>query len=71
MWTRNSMVMGASMGGLAVCKQIVRGLPKDLEAAVCIVWRLSPHAPSLLPNILTRAAKLPLQHALDGKSLQH
>ncbi len=49
----------------------MHGLPKDLEAAVFIVWHISPHAPSLLPNILTRAGALPAQHAVDGEPIQH
>src|SRR5262252_4330400 len=71
MSTRDIIVIGASTGGLEVFKQIVHGLPKDLEAAVFIVWHISPHAPSLLPKILSRAGALLTQHAVDGEPIQH
>jgi len=71
MLTRDIIVIGASMGGLDVFKQIVRGLPQDLEASVFLVWHVSPHAPSLLPQILTRAGALPAQHAVDREPIQH
>jgi two-component system chemotaxis response regulator CheB len=70
MSTRDIIVIGASMGGMEVFKQIVYALPRELEAAVFIVWHISPHAPSLLPQILTRAGTLPAQHGVDGEPIQ-
>lgn len=39
---RNIIVIGASAGGFEAIKRLVAGLPPDLDAAVFIVWHMSP-----------------------------
>jgi two-component system, chemotaxis family, protein-glutamate methylesterase/glutaminase len=60
------IVVGASAGGVEALQGLVSGLPADLPAAVFIVLHMSPDAPSLLPHILNRAARLPVGAAVDN-----
>ena len=53
MANRDIIVMGASAGGLPALNRIIKQLPHDLNAAVFIVWHVSPHSRSMLPEILT------------------
>jgi two-component system chemotaxis response regulator CheB len=51
-------------------QRVVRGLPKDLPAAICIVLHLHPGSPSALAAILRRASALPCRTAVDGEELR-
>lgn len=64
------IVIGASAGGVDALLPIVRGLPADLSATVCIVLHVPANTRSRLPEILTRAGKLPAVHARDGDRLE-
>jgi two-component system chemotaxis response regulator CheB len=66
---RDLVVIGASAGGVEVLTQVVRDLPIDLRAAVCIVLHVAPGSPSMLAKILGRAGKLPCRPARDGERL--
>jgi two-component system chemotaxis response regulator CheB len=67
---RDLVVIGASAGGVEVLSQVVRDLPRDLRAAVCIVLHIAPGSPSMLAHILGRAGKLPCRPARDGEHLR-
>src|SRR5436190_11496503 len=67
---RDIIVVGASAGGVEVLGTLVRGLPADLAAAVFVVLHVPPHGMSVLPQILTRAGRLPAKHAVDGEPIQ-
>jgi two-component system chemotaxis response regulator CheB len=69
--TRDIIVVGASAGGVQVLTELVRGLPKDLPAAVFVVIHTSPTSPSVLPQLLDRAGPLPAAHAEDGEAIAH
>jgi two-component system chemotaxis response regulator CheB len=58
------IVIGASAGGVEALMKLVRGLPKDLPAAIFIVMHLSPHKPSRLPDILERTTNLQVSNTL-------
>jgi len=67
---RDIIVIGASAGGLQPLRRIVEAFPKDLKAAVFIVWHISPHHRSYLPEILTETGKLNAREARDGEKLE-
>lgn len=70
MANRDIVVIGASAGGIEALQQLLRGLPSDLEASILIVLHTSPHAGSLLPEILQRASEMPARHPVDRTPLQ-
>ena len=52
---KHIVVVGASSGGIEALRELVRGLPEDFAAAVCVVLHTSPEAPGILDAILNRA----------------
>jgi two-component system, chemotaxis family, protein-glutamate methylesterase/glutaminase len=67
---RDLVVVGASAGGVAVLMRLVKDLPTDLRAAVCVVLHIAPGSPSMLAHILGRATKLSCHTARDGEALR-
>lgn len=61
------VVIGASAGGVEALSRLVRNLPADFPAAVCIVLHIAPSSPSLLPHILGRQRTLPVRSAEEGE----
>ena len=66
---RNIIVIGASIGGFEVLKQIVSGLPKDLSASIFIVWHMSPEVTGILPDVLNNLGTVPASNAVDGEEI--
>jgi len=71
MATRDTIVIGASAGGVQALSTVVADLPPNLPAAVFIVLHVSASFPSLLPGILARESKLHVAHAIDGEPIKH
>ncbi len=69
MATRDIIVIGASAGGVQALSTLVSDLPADLPAAVFIVLHIPSDSPSLLPDILSREARLPVAHARNGEQI--
>lgn len=67
---RNIIVIGASAGGFEALKKLVKGLPKDLAAAVFIVWHLPANAHGVLPSVLGKEGTLPAAHGVDGEEIR-
>jgi len=63
------VVIGASAGGVEALRALVAGLPATFPAAVLVVLHISPHAGSLLHEILDKAGTLPVTQAEDGEPL--
>jgi two-component system chemotaxis response regulator CheB len=63
------IVVGASAGGVEALVGFVRGLPDDTRQAVCVILHVSPAGTSAMPNILGRAARLPVHSPADGDPL--
>ena len=70
MATRDIIVIGASAGGVQALTKLVADLPPNLRAAVFIVLHIPTDAPSLLPGILSRDAKLKVAHAVNGEEIK-
>jgi two-component system, chemotaxis family, protein-glutamate methylesterase/glutaminase len=70
MATRDTIVIGASAGGVQALIKLVADLPSDLPSAVFIVLHIPSHGPSLLPEILSRDSRLPVAHAMDGEDIR-
>jgi two-component system chemotaxis response regulator CheB len=64
------IVIGASAGGLEALSEISRDLPRDLPAAIFVVWHISPESRGLLPTILQRVTRLPVAIALDQEPIK-
>jgi two-component system chemotaxis response regulator CheB len=56
------VVIGGSAGAVEALKRICGGLPSDFPAAVFAVIHVNPTSRSVLPDLLTRAGKLPARH---------
>ena len=67
---RNIVVIGCSVGGVEALQTLVAGLPEDFSAAILVVLHLAPHTHSVLPDILTRAGKLPARHPQNHEPIR-
>lgn len=65
------IVIGASAGGVEALMMVVRGLPRDLPAALFVVLHTPPSGESALPQILSHAGPLPVAHPRDGDPIEH
>lgn len=64
------VAMGASAGGLQALQAFFKGMPPDGGCALIVIQHLNPDAKSLLPEILARAAPLPVVEAADGMTIE-
>lgn len=64
---RNIVVIGASAGGVEAIKRLVAGLPPDLDAAIFIVWHMSPDVTGVLPQVLNRQKTIMAANAIDNE----
>ena len=68
--THDIVVIGASAGGVEALSTLVAELPRSLRAAVFVVLHVS-RGRSVLPEILTRAGRLPAAHPADGDRIEY
>ncbi len=68
--TRDIVVIGGSVGGIEALREIVKGLPPNFAGSIFVVVHLSPETPSVLPEILERAGRLPASHPEDGEQIE-
>lgn len=66
---RNIIVIGASAGGFVAIKQLVADLPPELDAAIFIVWHMSPDIRGILPQVLNRQKTLLAANAVDNEPI--
>jgi two-component system chemotaxis response regulator CheB len=64
------VAIGSSAGGIEGLEHIVAALPADFPAPIFIVQHISPEFPSMLPQMLARAGKLPVKHPRDGEIIR-
>jgi two-component system chemotaxis response regulator CheB len=65
----NTVVVGASAGGVEALRVLIAGLPATFPAAVLVVLHIPAHTPSQLHSILARAGSLPVTSAEDGEAI--
>lgn len=58
--------IGASAGGLDAFTRLLRERPNDTGLAYVFVQHLSRDHESMLPELLRRAARIPITQAVDG-----
>jgi two-component system chemotaxis response regulator CheB len=66
---RDTIVIGASAGGVQALVALVAAFPSNLPAAIFIVLHVPGDVPSLLPTILARDSRLPIAHAINGEEI--
>lgn len=66
---RDTIVIGASLGGPAALRDLVAQLPPDLAASVLIVQHQAPSASDALMIMLRTRASLPVKMAEDGEPI--
>ena len=66
---RGIVAIGASAGGIEALQRLMRELPEDLSAAVCLVVHIPATSRSLLAEIVARQTALPVTAATDGEDL--
>jgi len=66
---KNIIVIGASAGGFEAIKQLTAELPADLNAAIFIVWHMSPDVRGVLPQVINRHKKMPAVQATDNEPI--
>ncbi|MFM2091685.1 MAG: hypothetical protein RLZZ127_2174, partial [Planctomycetota bacterium] len=64
------IALGASAGGLEALTTVIARLPSRLGAPVLVVQHLSPDHRSLMPELLARQTRMPVQIAEDGMTLE-
>jgi two-component system, chemotaxis family, protein-glutamate methylesterase/glutaminase len=67
---RDIVVIGASAGGVTALKELVKALPEDFQASIFVVLHVSPHSPSILPEILIKSGPLQAVHPNDGERIK-
>ena len=61
--------LGASAGGLEALETFFTHMPPDSGMAFVVVTHMDPHATSFLPELLSRATRMPVCEATDGQVL--
>jgi two-component system, chemotaxis family, protein-glutamate methylesterase/glutaminase len=70
MVSHDVFVIGASAGGVEALSLLVRTVPENFPGAIFIVLHVPSQGTSVLPNILTRAGKLPALHPKHGQPIE-
>jgi two-component system chemotaxis response regulator CheB len=70
MAVRRVVVIGTSAGGVEALRELARDLPPGFPAPICIVLHIAPQSPELVPDILSRVARMPVIHPRDRQRLE-
>jgi len=63
---RDIVVVGASAGGVETLPRFFEDFDSDIGAAFFVVLHVPSNSQSYMPAVLSRASRLPAQHAEDG-----
>jgi two-component system CheB/CheR fusion protein len=64
------VAIGASAGGLEALTAILRALPTDIAMAFMLIQHLDPKRHSILPELLSKATKIPVLEAIDAMRIE-
>jgi two-component system CheB/CheR fusion protein len=64
------VAIGASAGGLEAITAILRALPTDIAMAFMLIQHLDPKRRSILPELLSKATKIPVLEAIDAMKIE-
>jgi len=64
------VAIGASAGGLEALTAILRALPTDIAMAFMLIQHLDPKRHSILPELLSKATRIPVLEALDAMKIE-
>jgi two-component system CheB/CheR fusion protein len=64
------VAIGASAGGLEALTAILRALPADIAMAFMLIQHLDPRRHSILPELLSKATRIPVLEALDAMKIE-
>jgi two-component system CheB/CheR fusion protein len=64
------VAIGASAGGLEALTAILRALPTDIALAFILIQYLDPKRRSILPELLSKATKIPVMEAIDAMRVE-
>ncbi|AEU35191.1 chemotaxis protein CheB [Granulicella mallensis] len=64
------VAIGASAGGLEALTAILRALPTDIAMAFMLIQHLDPKRHSILPELLSRATRIPVLEAVDAMKVE-
>jgi two-component system chemotaxis response regulator CheB len=64
------IAIGGSWGSIAAILELCKGLPSDIQAAICIVIHLSPRFPSRVADLFGARCPMPVVAALEGARLE-
>ncbi|MFO1498194.1 MAG: chemotaxis protein CheB [Verrucomicrobiota bacterium] len=67
---RNIIVIGASAGGVEAVPRLLGSLRADIQAAIFVSLHIAPYNESVMPQLISRAGRLPAQHALHGMAIR-
>lgn len=67
---RKLIVVGASLGGFEAFKRLLRGLTRDIDAAVLFTLHMSPTSPGYLADLFQRDTAWPVHAARDGERVE-
>jgi two-component system chemotaxis response regulator CheB len=67
---RDVVVIGGASGSLVSLRRIAAALPADLPAIVCVAVHIDPWRKSDLPDLLTKAGRLPAVYPQNGERLE-
>src|SRR3984885_15195127 len=64
------VAIGASAGGLEALTALLRALPTDIALAFILIQHLDPKRRSILPELLSKATKIPVLEATDAMRIE-
>jgi hypothetical protein len=64
------VAIGASAGGLEALTAILRALPTDIDMAFMLIQHLDPKRHSILPELLSKATRIPVLEAINAMKIE-